>query len=201
MTRRQIVLLAAVFLVLSCGAKTETREELSEDGKTKVRWEEKQSRFGDWVRHGKYAEWDTNGTKRVEGRYADGQPHGRWIRYSPSGSREEETRYERGVFQGEYVQWFADTGVMKRRVRFLDGRMHGRYEERHPNGETAQYGEFVEGRPAGPFTQYYPTGEKRRRGEYGEPFKEEGEWVTWNMDGSESDRWLWKSGRPVTRLR
>lgn len=167
------ILVAALFgLVTSLTSCTKrvTKIELYPSGSTqmvyKATWYLEQ-----WVKDGPFEEFFPDGKPMKKGNYSFARLMGNYIEWDENGDRME-GKYRFGQKEGIFNHYFQDTKTKKRMENYKNGVLHG------------------------PFTEWYPNGQKKLEGSYA--FKinrrgqtdwfssvKDGEWKTWDEDGSE----------------
>lgn len=111
------------------------------------------------VQHGPYVLYRV---KRVKGRiimhgnYENGEEHGRFTEYNEDGSILEEGNYKHGERHGSYVLYHAD-GISKK-GNYKYGKEHGPYIEYHQNGAMSEKGNYEYGDKHGPYTEWCEKG-------------------------------------------
>ena len=96
----------------------------------------------------------------------------------------------------------ADEGETRRTGEFVDGKRHGVWITKFPNGGRRET-HYVHGVRHGAEEAWHPDGKRKLRGEYREG-KMHGTWTVWRRDGSrESERtyWMDEQNGPVRYFR
>jgi len=116
------------------------------------------------VPHGKWIEYNSNGSIRIRASFHYGNPNGKWKYYRRNGKIEKRITYNKkgvehglatywyangqkwqegfycsGELCGEWIQWWK-TGIIKSKVVWQSGRINGRILSYYPNGQLAAFG-------------------------------------------------------------
>ncbi len=173
------------------------------------------SHYSDGLLDGQYTRYYIDGALEAHGRFAEGERDGSSTTFHPDGETPKEIRYHiDGELEG-YQYDFGVDGVLTARDQYLEGFLLEQcyynaegveYEcMRYPEGESTMRFMYANGAPFadlhlrygvldGPGTWYYPDGSIETTGENLNG-KRHNEWVYYNPDGTESDRYHYNMGR------
>jgi uncharacterized protein len=194
-------------IVLEDGAKEGHWKEYFSDGSLRSEGDYKENKpVGEWKffypdgkieQSGKYSStgkiagtWKwfyDNGQLKLEETYTGGFRDGSHIEYDESGKVIESGEYVKGLEDGE---WFTISGDFIERGTYRDGLKNGKWTSYYlvtdgtKTDSTRSFtGSFVDDNPDGRHVYYWDNGKVRNEGPY-IMGKKEGDWITYNYDGT-----------------
>lgn len=151
----------------------ETIQQRDAEGRVRVRRQVRLNERGDYVNHGPWRAWNTDGELTGQGRYSEGKPTGVWSRWatvedSPllgtlpysqcEGPFLSQATYRDGELQGGW-SIFDASGRLVSEIAFRNGRRHGKAVLRTLDGQVYRRSRFEDGVPEGEVEQLSDAGE------------------------------------------
>ena len=136
------------------------------DGRPAYREEVVTDDEGDYVRHGVYTVWwEAGGGKKLELNYVCGLKHGPKRTWYQDGATWGSGGFYNGKDHGTWITREPD-GVKIRQYHLIEGKWHGFFTIWYPNGQKKMEVEFVDGRQQGLMTLWDDEGNTLRKVEY-----------------------------------
>lgn len=104
-------------------------------------WYEVRGQNWNWVRHGKYWEWDKEGRLLTKGMYRNGLRHGEWCHYNYDDGRIRTEEYQNDCLHGKEIQ-ITREGAKIYEIDHRHGKRHGPSMSWHPNGNIRYKAEY-----------------------------------------------------------
>lgn len=90
---------------------------------------------------------------------------------------------EKGKPNGEHLEYFFDSGNLKERITYIDGKKEGSYKKINNNGVTIITGNYHENKKNGKWKKFYENGNLKTVGSYKDGIKI-GEWKNFYENGN-----------------
>lgn len=146
----------------------------------------------DFKKHGVEQHFYENGNLFWSVPYVNGKKHGLYMEYHADGKTPfEEKSYVMGKAQGEILRYY-DDGVLKKRLRMMDGKKNGQSIFYRPDGSVESKVPYTDGERHGSQVLFDPSGEICGTIEWHMGIKH-GEEIIYNEDGTVSGR-QWVDG-------
>ena len=139
---------------------------------------------GNYIRHGKWTEWDERGMKIAHGSYVDNRRHGEWVRLH---SGREIALFREAPFN-------AFQGPFESRAEFDHGEQHGTWTIKDSEGRVVTNWQYDHGRRHGTWVWSYPTGKQMRQIAYVDGLID-GDLIVWDAKGQVADKHVYQKGR------
>ena len=97
------------------------------------------------VRHGVFNEYHENGARATKGSYLEGQLHGAFLEFTKLGRMKRSILYDKGKKIGIARSWYSTGGRQNNLSRNEKGRLDGRWQAWHENGQIKTRREYREG--------------------------------------------------------
>ncbi len=170
------------------GSEPEMVTERYPDGNVKIERQVILDTAGNYVDHGTYTEYDSNGRIIRSGEFRNGKQHGKWLHYFDEGQGH--------LFSGKLENEFAGPFVAE--AIFADGLLHGSWIIKSRNGRKIIDWNFDRGIRSGKSIWWYPNGEKRLEVVYRNGMMD-GELLEWNPEGKLVSRVPFVDGRRLVK--
>lgn len=131
----------------------EVVQERFPDGKVKIRREMCLDSLGNYILHGEWRMWDTNGNEVAAGEFQNGQRHGVWTRQLAARDAEMLTTSPYNEFQAPFTS----------QATFKDGKLHGKWIILDSQKRIVSEFEFVDGLRDGRSSWNYVSGKKMKQ--------------------------------------
>lgn len=177
----QIIICLAVLLLVMCSSAVLHKTELFPNKQARERWTEVRNSSGEYVRHGAYHSWHTNGQQRTIGNYDHGQKVGLWTTKSEQGQLLEWQDYENGLEHGLYVSYHP-TKNKKCEGRYVEGKREGSWHWWYADAMLKEIGDYADGQKQGEWLLYSEVGQKKREASYLDGVLN-GRYIEWGDNG------------------
>ncbi|MCP4191663.1 MAG: hypothetical protein GY768_13645 [Planctomycetaceae bacterium] len=162
----------------------ETIQKRDADGNVLIERGVTQDGNQNYINHGPWKMWDTDGNLVAEGRFNMGQRVGEWSRwYQPN---------EAGIFSAPPFSMFAPP--FQSRAAFRNGQLEGRWTISDQHDRIICDWRFTEGRRHGKSTWWYPNETRMRELTYDDG-QIDGELIEWDNNGDIRTRVEYQNGR------
>lgn len=142
---------------------------------------------GECVPHGLWVEYSSDNKPRLKAHFNYGISIGEWTFYRPGGKIEKLVNYnEKGKEHGECSYWYSN-GQKWQWGYFCNGRQCGEWIQWWDTGFLKSRAVWQDGKLNGLIVNYYPNGQKAARGQMNMD-KKTGLWIWWNDAGKETKR-------------
>ncbi len=112
----------------------ETRTDEYYNGQIKSEWGVTMDSVGNYVKHGPFQEWHSNGEKRSQGSFYLGTGDGNYKSWFDNGKIENDFNFTRGTYHGNYISYY-DNEQIKLQGKYVDGNPIDKWVEWSRYGE------------------------------------------------------------------
>ena len=171
------------------GASVEPVTERFPNGSIKVERQVTKDAGGNYINHGPYTAYDTNGKIQKTGQFLNGKQQGLWTQTF--------AKDDGHLFSADQDAEFI--GPFTSEATFVDGQLQGTWTIKNHDGRNIVEWNFDHGVRDGKWTWWYPNGQQRLEATY-KNNKLDGEVTEWSPDGKQIAKSTYIDGKRLVRM-